>query len=246
MIIQLDAETMKYIKELVEERDLRKRTDLGENDWMVSKLPVMELRIMGLAAEWIAAVALGCLFNPFYHTGGDGDKGDLTCNGIDISVKGRNHYTKRQYIIPSNAKSQDFLDKFGVLVMFTDKTYSRAEVVGYFNADDFAMKKQTIIVGGVRNGFPNTRIAICEPDFRPIEELAGYLDGQVDEDVVTAQTEGYLAYFRAREAELRAASESAHPTRRRNQEKQGSKCQASIGERIRAKYPALRGATEQD
>lgn len=170
---------------------------MGKTSKRVSNHGDSRIAEMGIAGEMATAKLLGCLFNPFPHRGGDGHKGDLWRNGTTISVKTRHQHLPAHILFPPNQIPSRWHDDFYVIGLW-DQPYRVLDVVGYATRMDMEQHVTQLPVSGTRSGLVEQRTGFPEWRLRPIDSLISYLTEIEDEEVSTAQTQGYVGYLRDR------------------------------------------------
>lgn len=192
MISVLTREELDFVQTMADMRMLIKTKSKK-----VSDLSEETVVFMGIAGEFAAAKALGCLFDPFPYRGGDGHHRDLWRDGISITLKTRHSHNPAHFLYAPRQKPNRITDDYGVVGKWIDR-YTTLELVGYLTRKDMERYVSTITISNYPKPQGTQRQGIYESRLRPIDELVSKLSEVNDEEVHTAQTQGYVGYFRDR------------------------------------------------
>jgi len=192
MLSYLTKEEQAFIREQAEIRVMAKKW----NTKQVSRYSNLRVVEMGIAGEFAMAKALGCMFDPWLHMGrGDGHRRDLWRGDITLSVKTRHGDLRPDFLYPPKQQPETFHDDYGVVGLWVEP-YSVLELVGYLPKEAMNAYVIEIPVSGSKSGRTELRNGIPAYRFRPIDRLVEILEQVTDEEVHTAQTQGYIRYFR--------------------------------------------------
>jgi hypothetical protein len=197
MLVTLTKPEIQFCEEQAELR-MQKQHYQTERGVLSNRWSARALVVEGIASEFAAAKGFGCLCNPFVVVGGDDFQRDLWRGNVTISLKIRHQRHQEWYIQPKNDPHVSFPDDFGVLgYLVGDFSF---DFPYYFTKADWNQHwhwKQ--LPSGLKNSTDRgLRRVLTEAYFSPAYELEMMLDQIPDEEISTAQSTGYLEYFRNR------------------------------------------------
>jgi hypothetical protein len=184
MIARLTQEELDYIDQMVCDR-----IAIKTHNKRVSNMSDHRVLFMGLAGELAAAKALGCLCDLTAYVGGDRHVGDLRRGPYTIELKTRHKHLPADFMFPYGQDPIRFPNDFGLLGRW-EVDYSVLELIGWFSAEDYTTKKQTIEVSGVREGVPTQRWGMVYGNLRPMSGLVRILNEVEAETLHTPETQG--------------------------------------------------------
>lgn len=160
----LTGDEYEFVRECAEGREALNKHNLVL-DPRRSSVDVLRF---GIGAELAAATMLGMQYNPYPHRGGDGLKGDLWDNTINVTIdcKARHLGATPIFAYPPWQTPSAFEDDYGILLYGTEdaRTFSLGV---YFNQDDWNTHHEVTF---------NGRIGLHIKHMRPISELVTILD----------------------------------------------------------------------